>query len=690
LGQGVILLFANILGGLGGQTAPLFGAAMTDISRLLRPKSIAVLGSGWALNVIEQCKKMGFEGPIWPIHPTKAEIGGLRAFASIADLPFAPDATFIGVNRIATIEVVSALAKLGAGGAICFASGWSEAGEPQLQSDLIKAAGQMPILGPNCYGVINYLDGALLWPDQHGGVRVENGVALISQSSNIVINLGMQKRALPVAYVACLGNAAVVGLAALAGALLDDPRVTALGLYIEGIDDAAAFAQVAQRARAMGKGIVTIKSGKTELSRVAAASHTASLAGGGAASSAFLRQIGVAEVNTPSELIETLKIYHCHGPDLGKRICSLSCSGGEAGLVADLAAPFGIDFPAVPDATKRRLGDILGPIVTIANPLDYHTFIWGDGPRTTDVFTTMLEAYDAGIYIIDPPRPDRCDPSGYQPALDAIVTAQSATGKIAFPVASMAENFDEVMAMRLMEQGVCTLMGLETALAAIQAAQTPAGATAWRPLPAKAPRNAQMINEFDGKKLLSDLGIRVPAAVAANTLEELRTLAIRVTPPFALKGLGIAHKTEAGAVRLGLTTLDGQGDMPGATGYLVEEMVTETVAEVLLGLRRDPVYGVSVTIGMGGVTAELLADTITLIWPITQGEIAAGLKKLRLWPLLDGYRGRPKADVAALIDIILRLGQAMQDDDTLEEIEINPILLRQTGAVAVDALVRKV
>ena len=179
-------------------------------------------------------------------------------------------------NRHATVDVVAELAAMGAGGAICFASGWTEAGEPELQQKLIDAAGAMPILGPNCYGVINYLDGALLWPDQHGGVRVEKGVALVSQSSNIVINLGMQQRALPVAYVACLGNAAVVGLAELTGALLDDPRVTAVGLYIEGIDDAPAFAALAERAREMGKGIVAIKSGKTELSRTAAASHTAS------------------------------------------------------------------------------------------------------------------------------------------------------------------------------------------------------------------------------------------------------------------------------------------------------------------------------------------------------------------------------------------------------------------------------
>jgi acetate---CoA ligase (ADP-forming) len=377
---------------------------MRDLSRLLRPRSIAVMGSVWAENVIAQCRKMGFEGPVWPVHPSKQAIGGLPAFPSLAALPGVPDATFIGVNRHATVGVVAELAAMRAGGAICFASGWTEAGEAGLQADLVAAAGDMPILGPNCYGVINYLDGALLWPDQHGGRRVERGVALLSQSSNIVINLTMQARALPVAYVACLGNAAQVGLAELAGALLADDRVTAIGMYVEGIDDAPAFAALAEAARTAGKGIVCIKSGKTELSRTAAASHTASLAGGGAASSAFLRQAGVAEVATLPELLETLKIFHVHGPQLGTRLCSLSCSGGEAGLVADLAAPVGIDFPPPSEAQRQRLGEILGPIVTIANPLDYHTFIWGDGPRTTDVFTTMLQGYDAGIYIIDPPR----------------------------------------------------------------------------------------------------------------------------------------------------------------------------------------------------------------------------------------------------------------------------------------------
>lgn len=660
---------------------------MTRLHRLLRPRSIAVLGSGWAENVIEQCQKMGFDGPIWPVHPKRESVGGLTAYSSIAALPEAPDATFIGVNRFATVDVVRELAQRGAGGAICFASGWEEAGEAGLQEDLVRAAGDMPILGPNCYGVINYMDGALLWPDQHGGRRVERGVALLSQSSNIVINLTMQARGLPVAYVACLGNAAQVGLAQLAGALLADDRVTAIGMYVEGIDDAGAFAALADSARAAGKGVVCIKSGKTELARAAAASHTASLAGGGAASSAYLRSCGVAEVDTLDALIETLKIFHVHGPRIGTNLCSLSCSGGEAGLVADLSAQSGITFGPVPDQTRARLGDILGPIVTIANPLDYHTFIWGDGPRTTDVFTTMLQAYDAGIYIIDPPRPDRCDPASFQPALDAIEAAQAATGKPAFPVGSLPENFDEDRAIAMIDRGICPLMGLASALPALKAAQTTPGLPGWRPWSPVPARTLRMLDEAGAKARLASSGISVPRGVSAPTLAALAPMAAQLQGSIALKGLGFAHKSEAGAVRLGLTTLDGQEGMPGATGYLAEEMVTGVIAELLVGLRRDPIYGATLTLGFGGVEAELLADTVTLCLPVTRDQVADAIRQLRLWPKLDGYRGRPRADVAAVIAAVMALQDMLASDASLEEIEINPLMVRAEGAVAADAVI---
>lgn len=666
-------------------SAPAILSPNPRLSRLLRPRSIAVLGAGWAQNVIEQCRKMGFDGPVWPVHPTRAEIAGVPCLRSLTELPQAPDAVFIGVNRFATLEVVRELAAMGAGGAICFASGWEESGEAGLQAQLVAAAGAMPILGPNCYGVINYLDGALLWPDQHGGRRVERGVALISQSSNIVINLTMQARGLPVAYVACLGNAAQVGLAELAGVVLADARVTALGMYVEGIDDAPAFAALAEAARAAGKGIVVVKSGKTEASRAAAASHTAALAGGGAASSAFLRQVGVAEVDTLGALIEALKILHVHGPGLGARLCSLSCSGGEAGLVADLGAKAGVVFEPPTDGQKARLGAVLGPLVTLANPLDYHTFIWGDGPKTEAVFTAMLEGYDAGIFIIDPPRPDRCDPASFEPAIRAIEVAQAATGKPAFPVASLPENFDEDRAIAMIERGVVPLMGLETALEALVAVQRPAGLAGWRPWGVMPGGEAVLIDEAQAKAMLAAAGIAVPKGVTAEGLATLD--AGGLTAPFALKGLGFAHKTEAGAVRLGVTEPRAEAEMPGAAGYLCEEMVADGLAELLVGIRRDPVCGATLTLGLGGVTAELLGDTVTLVAPVTRAEVETALKGLRLWPLLDGWRGRARPAVGRAIDAALAMQSMLAADPALQEIEVNPLILTASEAVAVDAVI---
>jgi acyl-CoA synthetase (NDP forming) len=194
---------------------------MHDLSRLLRPRSIALFGGGWAVNVVAQLKKSGFDGDIWPVNPKRADILGVPCLASIDDLPVAPDASFIGVNRDATIEVVQRLSAMGAGGATCFASGFLEseaetAGGADLQARLIKAAGDMPILGPNCYGLINYLDNVTLWPDQHGGLPVDSGVAIVAQSSNIAINMTMQARGLPIAYVVAAGNQAQIGASDIA------------------------------------------------------------------------------------------------------------------------------------------------------------------------------------------------------------------------------------------------------------------------------------------------------------------------------------------------------------------------------------------------------------------------------------------------------------------------------------------
>ncbi|MEL7529097.1 MAG: CoA-binding protein, partial [Pseudomonadota bacterium] len=235
---------------------------MQGLENLLRPKKIAVVGGGfWCANVVEECRKLGFGGEICVVHPSRDEMGGCPVVRSIDNLPFVPDATFIGVNRHATIEIVRSLSNMGAGGAVCFASGFREAAAEledgdTLQDALIEAAGEMPFLGPNCYGFINALDGAALWPDQHGLISAKSGVAILTQSSNIALNLTMQARGLPVAYLVTVGNQAQKGLSALADALLEDDRVTAIGLHIEGLDDLSEFVRFARRAQEAGKPVV--------------------------------------------------------------------------------------------------------------------------------------------------------------------------------------------------------------------------------------------------------------------------------------------------------------------------------------------------------------------------------------------------------------------------------------------------
>ncbi|MGA1697107.1 MAG: CoA-binding protein, partial [Arenicellales bacterium] len=299
------------------------------LERLLQPKSIAVFGGREAREVVRQCQRMGFAGDIWPVHPSLEEVQGLPCYRSVAELPSAPDASFVGVNRHLTIDIIRQLSERAAGGAVCYASGFGEVDDGEaLQDALLKAAGTMPILGPNCYGVINYLDGALLWPDQHGSERVERGVAILTQSSNIGINLTMQARGLPIAYLIALGNQAQTDLAGALDTLIDDMRVSAVGLYIEGFTNIPMLQEVMRRAHERNLPVVVVKSGASVQGARITRSHTASMAGADDVANALLDRLGMARVRDLDTLVETLKLLHVHGPLNGNRLCSMSCSGG--------------------------------------------------------------------------------------------------------------------------------------------------------------------------------------------------------------------------------------------------------------------------------------------------------------------------------------------------------------------------
>ncbi|MGV1761117.1 acetate--CoA ligase family protein [Rhizobium sp. A22-96] len=678
------------------------------LDRLIRPRTIAVFGGREARRVIEQCDLMGFAGEIWPVHPTQESVLDRRCYRSVAELPDAPDAAFVGVNRTLTVQIVRELSAKGAGGAVCYASGFSEAVSEladgaELQQALVEAAGDMPIVGPNCYGMINGLDGALLWPDQHGIVRTERGVAILTQSSNIAINLSMQKRGLPISYLMTAGNQAQIGLSDLARAVLEDPRVMAVGLHIEGFGDIRSLEALAARARELKKPVIALKVGKSEQAQHAAISHTASLAGSDAVAEAVLHRLGIGRVTTLPELIETLKLLHVAGPLESNAISSMSCSGGEASLMADAAVGLNIEFRALKAEQLPALRASLGQMVTLSNPLDYHTFVWGDLARQTEAFSAMFAGgYALNLLVLDFPREDRCDGADWMITVAAVAAAAKQTGARAGILATLPENMPEAIAQQLIETGIVPLCGISEALAAADIAS--GIADAWKrpqPLPLlSTPSEAgemETLSEAAAKAELAAVGLIVPHGKTAATASEAADCAEQLGFPVALKALGVEHKSEVGAVKLNLwdrnAVIDAaEGMARVAHGFLVERMIERPLAELIVGAVRDPVVGLTLTVGAGGILVELLEDSIVLPLPVTKAEVLDRISRLKVRKLIEGYRGGAGTNIEMVADAVVSAAEyVVKNAARLEELDINPLMVlpESRGVVAADALIRR-
>lgn len=678
--------------------------SLGGLSRLLRPRSIAVFGGREAARVVEQCERIGCEADIWPVHPSRIQVGGRLCYRSVNELPGIPDAAFIGVNRQSTIGIVRALSERGCGGAVVYAAGFAEASDSVsegLQRDLVEAAGPMAVLGPNCYGFINYLDGALLWPDQHGGSRAERGVAIIAQSSNIAINLTMQQRGLPVAYVITVGNQGQRDVADVIDAVAADGRVSAVGLYLEGVRNASRFERAVNRARERGIPVVTIKAGRSEQARAATLSHTASVAGSDVAVDAFFDRLGVARVHSLSELLETLKLLHVHGPLPGGDICAITSSGGERALLADALEGRALRFRPVHKATSRRLRAILGEFADITNPLDFRTDVWGNEPVLRETFSAMLgEDFDLSLFVVDFPREDRCDAPGWPESIRALEHAVGDIGNRAAVVTTLPDNMPESWATSLIKRGIAPLCGLHEGLAAVEAAALIG--RRWRDVAAKpvfqvtpASANRLVSHEVQAKRRLTAYGLHVPPSSECTDPGEAADAAEALGYPVVVKATGVSHKTESDGVALGLRSAEEvrrAARRLGASGssVLVEGMVEDGVAELMVGVTCDPQFGLLLTLGAGGTLVELLGDTVSLLLPSTESDLRAALMRLRIAPLLCGYRGRAAADLDAGIEAIEAITRFAQDHvESLRELDVNPLILRRDGqgAVAVDALI---
>ena len=678
----------------------------TNLSRLISPKSIAVVGNRGADFAIRESQKLGFTGKIWAIHPTRDSIEGIDCYRDIRDLPEAPDATFIAVNAESAIDIVADLKSIGAGGAVLYASGFGELGEAGVirNQRLIKAADGMPLIGPNCYGFINSLDGVALWPDVHGCEVLKKGVAIITQSGNIGLNMTMQSVGLPIAYMFTLGNQTNTNISDIIHSMLDDDRVNAIGLHVEGINDIEMFDDAARRALRKKIPIVAIKSGRTASSAQIALTHTSSLTGSDQLYSVFFERLGIARVDTVPEFLETLKLLNFFGPINHDGVASMSCSGGEAGMMADLIDGLDISFPSLDKAHKQRVKDTLNEYVEVDNPLDYHTFVWGDRQRTSACFKQMISGgFAATMLLLDWPKNEESEQQDWDTTFLALCDAVADTGEKAIILASIADCMPKRIIGECLKYGVAPMIGLDLCLKALHHSYRIGQSFNNSSIPSlkvinspSIKTNNKVLTEFEGKELIKKYGISVPHGKLISSSNEALKVAQKLSYPVTLKvsSADLVHKSEKGAVRVNIKNPEMLNKacedlMKIGPTLLVEKMIESAISELIIGVNYDPTFGKYIVIGSGGILVELLNDSIPLLLPVTREDAFVALSKLKVYPMLQGYRGKPSADIDAVIDVVMSVVDLITSSEIIE-LDINPLLVmtKGDGAIAVDALVK--
>ena len=678
----------------------------SNLHRLISPKSIAVVGNRGANFAIRESLKLGYSHQIWAVHPYLESLEGIKCFKDIKDLPEVPDATFIAVNAESAIEVVSDLKSMGGGGAVLYASGFGEVGAEGLMRNqqLVKAASGMPLIGPNCYGFINSLDGIALWPDVHGCEPVSEGVAIITQSGNIGLNMTMQSSGLPIAYMFTLGNQTNTNIADIIHAMLDDSRVNAIGLHIEGISDIKSFDIAAKRALMMKIPIITIKSGKTKASAKIALSHTSSLTGSDELYNALFERLGIARVETVPEFLETLKLINVLGVIEHGGVASMSCSGGEAGMMADLIDGLEINFPSLTSSHKAKVKQTLNDYVEVDNPLDYHTFIWGDRKRTSECFSAMMSGqFAATMLLLDWPKSKESEQKDWDATLFALSDALSGTSEKAIVLASMADCMPKRIIEECLSLGIAPMVGLDVCLKALNHSYKIGRAFSSNSSPdlevlrnSSEHKSKQQLTEYQGKQLLKKYGVTIPMGCLVENVTEAIKAAEEISFPVTLKvsGAKLPHKTELNGVRLNIqnvkTLKEACDDLfKISPELLIEKMIESPICELIIGMDYDPTFGKHIIVGGGGVYVELLQDSSVLILPVSREDIRQALSNLKVFKLLEGYRGGMKGDIEAVIDSVMSVIELIRTN-AVEELDINPLLVLKgsDGVVAADTLIK--
>lgn len=684
---------------------------MTDLTRLLRPASIALVGaspdaSKLAGRPLAYLKRYGFQGRIHPVNPKHAQIDGVACSASIQDLPRDIDLALILLPAHGVAQALEECAQQGVATAISIAGGFAEAGAPEAQqklTDICQRHG-IRLVGPNCVGLLHPAHGitATFSSELKNAMPRAGKVALFTQSGALGNSLlqSFNDLGLGLAYWVSTGNEADIGVLELVEHAIRDDGVELIALYVEGLKQGHRLPELARRARAAGKAIVVLRSGRSQLGRAAAVSHTGKLAGAWKVWCDIADQSGVIMVDNLDQLLDVATAFDLFGHpcrDAAGGLGVLTISGGLGVLISDAAADVGLGLPAFTAQTQAALRSVLPPQMSVANPVD--TALFTDEKGYSLCAETVLHDPAIGTLLLVLTRLAH-DYQALLPWLERLSGEARTLGKrLAISYLSSSDTLSPQDRRQLVRAGALVLPTAERVVGAIgrrgmaarslPAAQDGAGAT--------------VASTTVGDFLRAAAVPLVPEGVFTS-LPAACDFADAQGYPVVLKVVSpdIAHKSEAGGVALNLASREAlqaawarmqqsvAAYAPQAviTGYSVQPMLRGGF-ELIVGCSVDPELGRVLMVGAGGIWAEVLDDVRFLALPASQDEIAAALDRLRIAPILHGARGQGPLDVPAAVAAIHRLALQFHTDTWVAEVDLNPLLVRPRGqgAVALDVLV---
>ncbi|OMG93307.1 acetate--CoA ligase family protein [Achromobacter xylosoxidans] len=690
-----------------------------SLARLLDPASIAIVGASdnpdkIGGRPIHYMRRHGYAGTLYPINPQRAEVQGERAWPSLAALPAAPDLAIVAVAGEQAVRAVDDCAALGVSAAIVISAGFSETGEAgrALQDAMTaraRAAG-MRIVGPNSQGLANFGNGAIAsFSTMFLEVAPGDGpVAVISQSGGMcamVYGL-LRQRGIGVRHVHATGNEADVSVAELACATLRDPEVGCVLLYLESLREAGPLAEAAALARARGVPLIVVKSGRSEAGARAAASHTGALANEDRAVDAFFEHHGILRARDPQELVRYAELALRSPLPQGPRVVVVSNSGASCVLASDAAAERGLEIAPLADATQQALAGRLPGYATTVNPVDITAALLSNNGLFGQVLPVIGADPAADMFLLDIPVAGRGydvdsfakDAAGFAQAASrpVVVVAWQDNVAATFRARGLPVYVDEIQAM----DALSALLRLRRLRERDGVAPASQSAVAADPAPDAA---GGFLSEAASLALLADNGLAVIEHAVCRTADEAVAAWRRIGAPVALKACSaqLPHKSEHGLVALGL---DDEAALRAAFSHQAQTLgkldvrdgawlvarMQRGLHECALGARVDPVLGPVVMIGSGGKYVEALRDVAVLMPPFDAAQVIEKLRGLRIGALLQGVRGDPPADVAALAQQAVALGNyALAAGPRLASVDINPVMVGAVGqgAVAVDALV---